>query len=405
MIRALKLPDPLLFGLALALTAVGLVMIFDAGYARSLAAGRGPLAPEFRMQFVYLPAAVIASLAAGAIGIDLYRRFAFVFWLASLAALVAVEIAGHAQNGASRWLNFGLVSIQPSEFAKLSTVLYLAAVLADRKAWPTRIRRSRSFVQWLDTVASAKVARLMPGLLVLLSVFLIERGKDLGTAAVVAVIAFAMFAVGGVSRKSLIVGSALAAVLIAAMFLKEPYRMDRLTNHAQRWSGHNVDDIGYQTVQSELGMAAGGIAGVGIGAGRAKHVLPATTTDFVMATVGEELGLIGALGVLGLLGALVWRLFRLALMATSRFSMLILVGIATWFGVQGCVNIMMANGFLPAIGIPLPFVSSGGSSLLALWLAIGLAQSSLRPAASAKPPVSDRAVVATPSQAARISLR
>jgi cell division protein FtsW len=231
----------------------------------------------------------------------------------------------------------------------------------------------------MDTVMVPKLRRCLPGLWVLLAVVLINKEPDLGTAAVIAATAFVMFVAGGVTRKTLFVGVLLAALGVGAMIKQEPYRMERIANHASRWSDQNMDDTGYQTVQSEVAQASGGVLGVGIGAGRAKHVLPATTTDFIMATVGEEFGLLGSLVVVGLLGAFVLRLIVLAGRAETQFGALVLTGIAAWIGVQACTNIMMANGFLPAIGIPLPFISSGGSSLISLWLGIGLAQAVLAP--------------------------
>jgi len=119
---------------------------------------------------------------------------------------------------------------------------------------------------------------------------------------------------------------------------------------------------------------------VGIGEGYAKQVLPETMTDFILATAAEETGLIGAMFLLMLLGAIVMRLLQKAMRTADRFSMLILYGVACWLGVQTCVNVMMANALLPAIGIPFPFVSYGGSSLVALWIAIGVCQSALAPA-------------------------
>lgn len=158
------------------------------------------------------------------------------------------------------------------------------------------------------------------------------------------------------------------------MVTKEAYRMDRINNHVTRWDAGNVDDTGFQTCQSELAMASGAFTGVGFGNGRAKHILPATTTDFVMATVGEELGVLGPLLMLGLMGGVTWRIWRLAKLAETRFAKLVLVGTAWWFVVQACTNLMMANATLPAIGIPFPFISSGGSSLLSIWLAIAICQ-------------------------------
>jgi cell division protein FtsW len=163
--------------------------------------------------------------------------------------------------------------------------------------------------------------------------------------------------------------------------------MDRILNHGQRWEDANRDDVGYQTVQSETAMANAGPFGTGIGVGRAKHMLPAATTDFVLATVAEETGLIGSLVILALLAALAWRLLQLAHRTRGSYGKLVLLGIALWIGVQSSINVMMANGTLPAIGIPLPFISSGGSSLLALMAAMGIAQSVVAH------PIQDKAVV------------
>jgi cell division protein FtsW len=141
-----------------------------------------------------------------------------------------------------------------------------------------------------------------------------------------------------------------------------------------------MDDTGYQTVQSEIALASGGPIGVGPGAGRAKQVLPAATTDFILATIGEEFGLFGVLLVLCVLGALVIRLFQLAANAPNRFAGMVLVGVGSWIGFQTILNVMMVNATLPAIGVPLPFISSGGSSLVSLWLGVGLCQAVLQPA-------------------------
>jgi cell division protein FtsW len=226
----------------------------------------------------------------------------------------------------------------------------------------------------VDTVASAKLKRWLPAVWVLLGILLIEKEPDMGTGLVMATSAFAIAALGGATKKSLLAGVAMAVVLCGFMLVAQPYRWTRIVNHFQRWEQRNIDDSGYQTVQSEIGMASGGVNGVGSGAGHAKHLMPATTTDFVMATVAEEYGFIGSITVLGLLGSMVIRLLHRASQIKDRFAMLTLTGIATWFGFQGCVNLLQANGTLPPIGIPFPFVSSGGSSLLALWAAIGVTE-------------------------------
>ena len=377
--RAWKHFDIPLIAFAAAISLVGIFAIFDAGYARSLATGKGPIPREFAQQLGFCVASFLIAAGTAFVNVRFWKRAAGVIWAVSLLLLLAVEKFGHEQNGAQRWIKIAGIPVQPAEFVKLATVIYLASVFANRAKWPTNIPRRKSFDHWLDTIAMPKLKRAMPAIMIAIAAVFIEREKDLGTAAVVASISFGMFFIAGVSRNSLIAIVVLSVAGAGAMIAKEPYRWERISQFQSRWQGDNVDDSGYQTVQSQLAMASGGVAGVGIGNGRAKHVLPATTTDFVMATVSEEFGLLGTWTILGLLALLVMRLFALAQKATTRFGMLICYGVAIWMGIQGCVNLLMANGTLPAIGIPFPFVSSGGSSLIALWLALGLCQAALVP--------------------------
>jgi len=389
---ARRLHDPVLFGLALLLTALGMLFIFDAGYARALRDGKGTIPREFAMQIPFLIVGLVLALGIAGINQIKWKRWSKGFFFLGMLALIAVEIphVGFEMSGAHRWIKIGPLLLQPAEFFKIAAVLYLAGVFADRKPWPKKLPPFRDLAAKLDATAIPKLKRCLPALWVLIGIVLIEKEPDLGTAGIVTVTMFALFILGGVSRTSLALAVVLAVVGCWVMVKAQPYRMDRIVNHAQRWDPENVDDVGYQTVQSELAMASGGYVGVGIGAGRAKHVIPATTTDFIMATVGEEFGLLGSMVVIGLIGALVLRLFWLAARAHTKFAALVLSGVGTWIGVQACTNVMMANGFLPAIGIPLPFISSGGSSLISLWLAMGLCQAMLAPV-----PVSKEADVAT----------
>lgn len=371
--RAWTTPDTTLFLLAGAATLFGALMIFDAGYARSLAQGNGPIPKEFTQQILYLFVAMFLGWLVSRWRIDSFRKGAYALFGVAVASLVAVELFGVTMNGAKRWLDIGIV-VQPAEFAKIAVILFLAAFLAGRRPSKPPARPPRDWAEYLDRVAIPKIVSGWPFYLAFGVAYLIEREPDLGTAAVVVFVTMAMMVFGGVSWKSIVALLVVGGIGTVALVKSQPYRMDRIVNHAQRWEPDHVDDTGYQTTQSETAMASGGWAGVGIGAGRAKHMLPAATTDFILATIGEELGLIGSLAVLGLLGAIAWRLAILALRAQTRFAMLVLAGTSSWIAIQTCTNVMMANGLLPAIGIPLPFVSSGGSSLLALWIAIGLCQ-------------------------------
>lgn len=371
--------DPVLLGLAAAATLIGLLFIFDAGYARSLRDSRGIIPHEFFVQCLVLPLALGAGWAVARLKPAVFQRWSTVLWFVSLFSLLLVKapFIGFAMNGAHRWIRFPGFALQPAEFVKLTSILYLAGVFANRKAWPNNIKRRKNFAHWMDTVAVEKLKRAVPLLWVVLAIGLIEIEPDLGTAAVVFVTAGVMLFVGGVSWKSIAACAAVGALGMTVLVLKQPYRIERFADHSSRWSQDNSDDSTFQTVQSEAAMSAGGITGVGLGNGRAKQVEPATTTDFIMATVAEETGLVGAWLIFAIIVAIPLRLLHLARAVKDRFPKMVLVGVAAWIGVQACVNMMMANAFIPPIGIPMPFLSSGGSSLIALWLAIGLCQAML----------------------------
>jgi cell division protein FtsW len=377
--EALKVRDPWLVVWAGVATVLGLFFIFDAGFARSVQTGNGPIPREFVMQCVFCVAGAVAWMIGSATGPDRIQKFAKIAWVASFLGLIAVKVLGHEQNGAQRWVDIGPVSIQPSEFVKLTVVLYLAAVFADRAPWKVPKLRNPNLAKWLDHVAIPKFVRCLPAAYVLVAVFMIEKEPDLGTAAIIGATAFGMFVLGGASRWTLALGIGIS--VFGAWFLvnQESYRLERIQSHFSRWDPSIVDDATYQTAQAELAMADGGLFGVGIGAGRLKHLIAAPTTDFILATIAEETGLVGALVVLGVLFGLAWRLFTLAGRASSRFASLVLSGAGVWIAVQTCTNALMANAFLPTIGIPLPFVSSGGSSLIALWLTLGVCNAMLVP--------------------------
>ena len=371
--------DPLLVGLAAAATVIGLLFIFDAGYARSLRDGRGIIPHEFFVQCLVLPLALGCGWFAAKAKPAVYKRWSTILWFVSLFSLLLVKapLIGVAMNGAHRWIRFPGFALQPAEFVKLTSILYLAGVFADRKAWPTNIKPRKNFGHWMDTIFMEKMKRALPLFLILAAFVLIEMEPDLGTAAVVLFTAAVMMFIGGISWWSIAICAVIGVGGMIAVVVKQPYRVQRFADHGSRWSQENADDSTFQTVQSEQAMSAGGITGVGLGNGRAKQVEPATTTDFVMATVAEETGLIGAWLVFAIVVSIPLRILHLARGVKDRFPKLVLTGVAAWLGVQACVNMMMANAFIPPIGIPMPFISSGGSSLISLWLAIGLCQAML----------------------------
>jgi len=377
-----NLPDPLLFAFNIIATLVGLFFIYDAGYPRTIEKNRGIIPGEFKTQAVVVLVAIVVFLFVSRVSLAGLRKYAQFWWFVSFVTLflVWVPVIGFTQNGASRWIGFIRPIMQPAEFAKVAAIVFLAAVFANRKKWPANIKMPSSFALRMDKVYWPKFTRMIPAIWVLAAVAVIEVEPDLGTAAVVGFILFAMMFAGGVSWKSMALAIAICSIGAGALIIKQPYRLERIQIHQNRWDTGNVDDVGFQTVQSELGMAEGGLLGVGIGPGRTKHIIPAPTTDFIMATVAEETGMVGAAGILALMGAIVWRLFHLAGRAPTQFGSLLLIGIGSWIAIQAGVNSFMANGTLFAIGIPMPYISSGGSSLVALWLAMAVAQVAMKPA-------------------------
>ncbi|MBL8059383.1 MAG: FtsW/RodA/SpoVE family cell cycle protein [Chthonomonas sp.] len=366
-------PDPVINWILAALVALGAFVIFDAGFARSIQNGDGLVPGEFKSQVFYAVIAAIIGFGVSRVKGTFWQKFALPIFLTAMAGLIAVKVFGHEMNGAQRWIKLGPVSIQPAEFMKVAAIIYVASVLASRKTWKSP--KTKDWAQWADRVMVPKLVRLIPMFAILFAVLLIELEPDLGTAAVIGSTAFFMFFFGGISKGSKFWVTAIAIFVVGGMVWKSPFRMERVSNHFHRWEADRIDDVGYQTVQSEIAMASGGLTGTGPGTGRVKHLMPAATTDFVFATVAEETGFVGVTALLALLGALVWRIWLMAQRCKNKFAQNVCYGMTIWLTIQATVNLMMANGLLPPIGIPFPFISSGGSSLIALMVGIGLCQS------------------------------
>ena len=295
--------------------------------------------------------------------VDLRTLRAWVPWvyLASLLGLVAVlSPLGSTINGSRSWIEVpGGFSIQPSELAKVAIVMGLAMLLAER--------RDRD-------LSPDRRDLLLAGLLVLLPIGLIMLQPDLGSAIVVLAMAFAVVAVAGAPKRLLALVVALGAAGVVAMFttpILSGYQRDRLTAFLD--PGADPQGIGYQTRQVRLAIGSGGLHGEGLFHGRQTQggVIPFQQTDFVFSVAGEELGFLGAAGVIALLAFLVLRTLVVGA-RSDAFGRLVAVGVAGWFTVQAVENVGMNLGITPVTGLPLPFVSYGGSSMFSCWLALGL---------------------------------
>jgi cell division protein FtsW len=372
--KQLRKGDTTLFWLSMIISLIGLVFIMDAGFAQSLGIGSGVVPQPFITQCVVLILSIFLYLGAKFVRPEMLRKNGWIVILGIIGLLILVEIPGigREQNNARRWLGFGRFLVQPAEFAKLGVIAYLAASLAKKVDWNKSWATRRKETGGTNQVFVPKLERLWPALVVLIVCLLVEREKDLGTASVILVTSMAIFFSAPVTSRSVVIIGGIIAVGLYSFVHKEQYRVDRFLSHGKRWERENINNDTYQTTHSEMAMASGGLLGTGIATGRAKYMLPAATTDYVMATVAEECGFWGPMLCLGLVGAIALRLLKFAKLSHDNFRRLFMSGVAYWLVVQACTNLMMANATLPSIGIPFPFVSAGGSSLMAIWFALGL---------------------------------
>jgi cell division protein FtsW len=346
----------LIVGVIVILNLIGLVMVLSASSVESLR--------EYGSSWFFFERQV-AWVAAGAglfvIGTRLepqrLRRVAAPLLLGALVLLVLVLVPGLGVtvNGSRRWLGAGALRFQPSEVAKLALVVFVAHLFG------------RAGEQRRDAPVSPYPALVALGVVAVL----VLGEPDMGTALVMAIVVGAMALVAGAPLRTM-VGIGTVGVSLALMVgMMEPYRRARLMSFMHPFNDHS--NAGYQVVQSLVGVASGGPAGVGLGASRAKWgFLPNAHTDFIFAIIGEELGLIGTLLVVGLFVALAVLGIRTALRAPDRYSTLLATGITTWICGQAVINIGAVIGLLPVTGVPLPFVSFGGSALLFTMAAAGL---------------------------------
>ena len=354
MARTLR-SDKLLFSATLLLVGVSVIMVYSASAADSLD-GSQPSYHQLLRQSIWV--ALGLALLAAAIRVDYHDlKRPEVIWslvAVTVAALVAVFFFAPRAN-TNRWLSFGGFTVQPSEFAKLTAIVFAAALLE------RRMHRINDAAYALAPVAA--VTMLLAGLIVL--------EPDFGTAAVLILVVTAIVFGAGLSYRYLF--GSLLILLPAAMALiaTSDYRMRRVQTYLNPWADQFGD--GYQPVQSFIALGSGGLTGKGLMAGVQKlHYIPEPQNDFIFAVIGEEFGLIGTTVVLACFLVIAWRGLRTALLAPDRFGSLLALGLTMAIAIQAFINISVVVGLLPTKGIPLPFVSAGGSSLVVSLMAMGI---------------------------------
>lgn len=343
------------------LIVIGCIAIYSATSGRVEITGDDPLS-YMRKHLVNI--VLGAGLLVAVAGMD-YRWIRFctpLLYLGAIFGLGLVLAIGSTINGSRSWLVLGGFSFQPSEFAKLAVVLTMALLVADRAAKPWVSR-----VTWQVCLGLLAIPALPIGLILL--------QPDLGTGLVLSATVFGVLAVIGVSWRWLtgLVAAGIAAVVLAVTTgLLKGYQIDRLL----AFTNPDLDPrgAGYNTEQARIAVGNGGLFGQGLfdGSQTQSGFVPEQHTDFIFTAIAEESGLLGAVVVVALLGVVVWRALVTSRTAQDSFGRIAAAGIACWFALQGFQNVGMCLGIVPVTGVPLPFVSYGGTSLFASMMAVGV---------------------------------
>jgi cell division protein FtsW len=343
-------PDYILLFIVAALLSIGLLMVFSASPTMAMRIG-----DSFYYLKRHLAALLVGSLALYAglkMDYGVLKNWATYIIAITLFLLVIVFIpgAGIGLGGARRWIYFGLFTFQPAELAKVALIIFLAKELSSKPL-------SRSI--WPSLAAT------------LITFLLILKEPDLGTAMIIAMIAFAIFYLAGTPIKHFIAVIIVSLSGLLFISLTSAYRLKRLLAYLNPWSDPRGG--GFHIIQSLIAVGSGGLFGLGLGASKQKFFyLPQNYTDFIFAIFCEEMGLIGALGIILLFFLFIGRGIRIVRSAPDAFSMLLSGGIVSWIGLQSILNMSVVLGILPTTGIPLPFISYGGTSMIATLFSVGI---------------------------------
>jgi cell division protein FtsW len=358
--RRAAAPQPIeyriLLTATLCLLAAGAVMVYSASSARDLLGGHGDGSAYLERYVVFGAIGLVLMRYLSRHGLEAVRQATPVLLAIAFAGVVAVMLPGIGVevNGARRWIGVPPLQFQPSELMKLALVLYAAQLLAAR---PSQ-RNLRELASPLLVIAAAGSA-------------LVAIEPDLGTALVIGLTLASLMVAAGVPVRQLALLGALGAVAVIVFALMEPYRRARLTAFVNPWA--DAGGTGFQAVQGQIALGSGGLLGVGLGQSVQKvFYLPEAHTDFILAVIGEELGVAGVCGVLFLYGMIAHAGLRAARAARDRYAQLLAVGVTAMILCQAAVNVFAVLGLAPLTGVPLPFISYGSSNLLVLLAAMGL---------------------------------
>lgn len=360
--------DFMLIGSIILLSLFGLVMVYSSSMIVSVMIYEMEVDFFFQRQRLFLLLGIVIFLVAAFVPYHYYSRPLLLksIVLGTFILLVLVNINGHTSNNAQSWLRFGGFSIQPSEFAKMSVILYLSAVYSRKQSYIHDFRN----------------AVLPPIAFMAMVCFIVLIQPDFGTAFIIMLISLSIVLCSGTSLKNLaklgflssaIVGFVLLIITLIGKFddVFSEERLSRFTGFLDPFG--NAQSSGYQLINSYIAMGNGGLSGAGLGQSTQKYgYLPEPHTDFIISVIAEELGIIGVFIVLFLIGFIVTKGFFIAKKAPDKFGHLLAIGISSMITVQTVVNIGGAAGVLPITGLTLPFISYGGSSLVLLLASAGV---------------------------------
>ena len=367
----------------LCLLAFGAVMVYSASSPLGVLSRGGSGAGQFVRYLLFGGVGLAVMHVLSRRGIEIFTpRLVTTLLMGSFALLLLVLVPGFGVvvNGARRWFSAGPIQFQPSEVMKLALVLYAARYLADH---PKRMRSFRQAVAPIAVVAGP-------------ACLLIVVEPDLGTMIVVALTMAALLIAAGMPMRYVAALAGVVVVCVVLLATAQPYERARLTSFLHPWATATKAGAGYQAVQGQIALGSGGLLGVGLGRSVQKiYYLPEAQTDFILAVIGEELGVLGIFGVVCLYGMIAYAGLRTARRAADRYAKLLATGLTSLILCQGILNIFVVLGLAPLTGVPLPFISYAPTNLCVLLTGVGLLLNIARPGARLKvvrnPPVDSTA--------------
>ncbi|MCL2585403.1 MAG: rod shape-determining protein RodA [Streptosporangiales bacterium] len=356
--------DWLLIGATLALTGLGIILVWAATQAQLLEAGQNPHA-YLNKAIIWSVLGVVLMFATASVDWRQFRRWTPLIYTVSLLLLLAVLVAGSSVNGAKAWINLpGGFQVEPSEFAKLAVVLATAALLSRKRdiGVADTGRASLKDIGWAVLAAAPLI-------------LLVQQEPALGVMLVLVFTLGAMIVLSGLRLYwigALAAAAAIGLYGVINLHILKSYQITRFT--AFLHPNQNLSGTGYNGLQAKIAVGSGGLFGQGLFHGQftGGNFVPSVQTDFIFTVAGEELGFVGCAVLVALLAFVVWRAIAAAQRADDMFGMLVASGVAVWFAFQTFVNVGMTVGIMPITGLPLPFISYGGSAIFADMIAVGL---------------------------------